>query len=129
MSKGLFSGLGAALSSGYGHSGYGHSGSGHSGYGHSGSSYGAIDKHSGYGGHQDHYGGHSGYGHSGGYHEEKCCPLVVDFLCLAAIIGAIAGAAIDGSRGHLPVQYAAGANGLLLAMASCRSTWGPLAQT
>ena len=93
MSKGLFSGLGAALSSGYGHSGYGHSGSGHSGYGHSGSSYGAIDKHSGYGGHQDHYGGHSGYGHSGGYHEEKCCPLVVDFLCLAAILGAIAGAA------------------------------------
>ena len=97
MSKGLFSGLGAALSSGYGHSGYGHSGSGHSGYGHSGSSYGAIDKHSGYGGHQDHYGGHSGhsgYGHSGGYHEEKCCPLVVDFLCLAAILGAIAGAAL-----------------------------------
>ena len=94
MSKGLFSGLGAALSSGYGHSGYGHSGSGHSGYGHSGSSYGAIDKQSGYGGHQDHYGGHSGYGHSGGYHEEKCCPLVVDFLCLAAILGAIAGAAL-----------------------------------
>ena len=33
---------------------------------------------------------HSG----GGYHDDKCCPLVVDFLCLAAILGAIAGAAL-----------------------------------
>ena len=40
----------------------------------------------------DHY-GHSGYHeHSGHYHDEKCCPLVVDALCLAAILGAIAGA-------------------------------------
>ena len=38
----------------------------------------------------DHYGGHSGYHH--GYHEDKCCPLVVDAMCLAAILGAIAGA-------------------------------------
>ena len=86
-----------SLSSGYGHSAYGHSG-----YGHSDSGYG-NDKSSGYGhsgghghsggyGHSDHYGGHSGYG---GYHEEdKCCPLVVDFLCLAAILGAVAGAAL-----------------------------------
>ena len=90
MSEKLLSSLAASFS-GHGHSGYGHnSGYGHSGYGHSGSGYG-VD-------HKDHYGGHSGhsgYGHSGGgYHEEKCCPLVVDFLCLAAILGAIAGAAL-----------------------------------
>ena len=38
---------------------------------------------------------HSSYGHSsGGYgKKEECCPLVVDALCLAAILGAIAGAA------------------------------------
>ena len=40
----------------------------------------------------DHYGGHSGYHEHHGYHEDKCCPLVVDALCLAAILGAIAGA-------------------------------------
>ena len=40
----------------------------------------------------DHYGGHSGHGH-GGYHDDKCCPLVVDALCLVAILGAVAGAA------------------------------------
>ena len=38
----------------------------------------------------DHYGGHSG--HHSGYHHEHCCPLVVDALCLAAILGAVAGA-------------------------------------
>ena len=50
--------------------------------------------HSGGYGHSDHYGGHSGYHHHSGhgYHDEKCCPLVVDALCLAAILGAIAGA-------------------------------------
>ena len=43
----------------------------------------------------DHYGGHSGHHHhSGSYHDDKCCPLVVDALCLAAILGAIAGAAV-----------------------------------
>ena len=43
----------------------------------------------------DHHGGHSGYHHhSGSYHDNKCCPLVVDALCLAAILGAIAGAAV-----------------------------------
>ena len=43
----------------------------------------------------DHYGGHSGYHHhSGSYHDDKCCPLVVDTLCLFAILGAIAGATI-----------------------------------
>ena len=43
----------------------------------------------------DHYGGHSGYHHhSGDYHDDKCCPLVVDALCLAAILGAIAGATV-----------------------------------
>ena len=41
---------------------------------------------SGYG--HDHYGGHSGY------HEGHCCPLVVDALCLAAILGSIAGATV-----------------------------------
>ena len=45
------------------------------------------DRHSGYAD----YGSHSGIG---SYHNEKCCPLVVDFLCLAAILGAIAGAAV-----------------------------------
>ena len=56
------------------------SGSGHSGVD-------RIDK-------IDHYGGHSGYHHHSGYgyHDEKCCPLVVDALCLAAVLGAIAGA-------------------------------------
>ena len=87
MSETLLSGLAASFS-GLGHSGYGHnSGYGHSGYGHSGSGYGSD--------HKDHYGGHSGHGHSGGgYHDDKCCPLVVDALCLAAILGAIAGAAL-----------------------------------
>ena len=43
----------------------------------------------------DHYGGHSGYHHhSGHYHDDKCCPLVVDALCLAALLGAVAGATI-----------------------------------
>ena len=44
----------------------------------------------------DHYGGHSGYHHHSGhgYHDEKCCPLVVDSLCLAAVLGAIAGATV-----------------------------------
>ena len=45
---------------------------------------------SGYG--HDHYGGHSGHGHHSGYHEDHCCPLVVDALCLAALLGAVAGA-------------------------------------
>ena len=40
----------------------------------------------------DHYGGHSG-----SYHE-ACCPLVVDVLCVAAIIFAIGGAAVLLSR-------------------------------
>ena len=90
MSENFLSGLAASFSSGYGHSGHGHSGYGHSGYGHSG--YGHSG--SGYGGNHkdDHYGGHSG--HSGYGHDDKCCPLVVDFLCLAAILGAIAGASI-----------------------------------
>ena len=44
----------------------------------------ASDRHSGYGG----YGSH----HDHGYGKEECCPLVVDLLCLAAIMFAIAGA-------------------------------------
>ena len=78
------------ISSGSG-SGYGGH-SGHSGYGNERSSgYGHGHK----GGHHSSYGGHSsGYGHSGGYgKKDECCPLVVDLLCLAAILGAIAGAA------------------------------------
>ena len=39
---------------------------------------------------------HSGYGH--GYHDEECCPLVVDLLCLNAILFSIAGAALLLSR-------------------------------
>ena len=50
-----------------------------------------IDR-SGYG--HDHYGGHSGYHHHSGYHEDHCCPLVVDALCLAALLGAVAGATV-----------------------------------
>ena len=77
-------------SSGYGHGGshkgggYGHSGGGHKG---------GYGSHSG-GYHSGHSGG--GYGHSsGGYgKKDECCPLVVDALCLAAILGAIAGAAL-----------------------------------
>ena len=49
----------------------------------------ASDRHSGYGGDYGGYGSHSGYGQ-----KEACCPLVVDFLCLAAILGAIAGATL-----------------------------------
>ena len=68
---GPHSGSGIDRSSGYGHSGgHGHSGGGH---GHSG----------GYSGHS----GHSGHG-------DKCCPLVVDAICLAAILGSIAGASV-----------------------------------
>ena len=65
-------------------SGYGKHGK-HSGYGkHSGSGYG----HSGYGGHSGGYGGH---GHHSGYGKKKeCCPLVVDPLTLAALLGSIA---------------------------------------
>ena len=78
-----FSGSGSGIdrSSGYGHSGgYGH---------HSGSGYG---HHSGGGyGHSGGYSGHSGHS---GYHEDKCCPLVVDTLCLVAILGSIAGATV-----------------------------------
>ena len=50
-----------------------------------------VDPSGGY--HSGHSGG--GYGHSsGGYgKKDECCPLVVDALCLAAILGAIAGAA------------------------------------
>ena len=50
----------------------------------------ASDRHSGYGG----YGSHNDHG----YGKEECCPLVVDLLCLAAILGAIAGASILLSR-------------------------------
>ena len=42
---------------------------------------------------------HSGHGHSDyDYHDEECCPLVVDLLCLAAIIVSIAGATFLLSR-------------------------------
>jgi hypothetical protein len=73
--------LSGSFTSGYGDSS-GHSASGHSGYGNS--------KSSGYGhsgGYNDH---HSGYGHM----DEECCPLVIDLLCLAAILAALAGATV-----------------------------------
>ena len=72
-------------------SGHGHSG-GHSGYG-GGHSGGYNHGHSAHGGHSSGY-GHSG-GHSSGYgKKEECCPLVVDLLCLAAILASIAAATV-----------------------------------
>jgi hypothetical protein len=52
----------------------------------------ALSSGSGYGGHGGH-GGHGGYGGTS-YHsvKEPCCPLVVDPLCLLAILGGIAAA-------------------------------------
>ena len=92
MSALLFgSSVGESDMSGSFQSGYDYSGSGDSGSG--------VDRsdhyagHSGYHHHSDHYGGHSGH-----YHEEKCCPLVVDTLCVAALLGAIAGATFLLSR-------------------------------
>ena len=38
----------------------------------------------------------SGYGHE--YHDRECCPLVIDLLCLGAIMFSIAGASILLSR-------------------------------
>ena len=57
---------------------------------------GSLDYDYGYHSGNDRNDRHSGYGsHSGsGYGKEECCPLVVDALCLAAILGAIAGAAV-----------------------------------
>ena len=57
---------------------------------------GSLDYDYGYHSGNDRTDRHSGYGsHSGsGYGKEECCPLVVDALCLAAILGAIAGAAV-----------------------------------
>ena len=59
------------------------SGSFQSGFGGSDYDYGGsgVDR-------NDHYGGHSGSHH----HSEHCCPLVVDALCVAAILLSIAGA-------------------------------------
>ncbi len=39
------------------------------------------------------FGHHSGYGHGYGHHDD-CCPLVVDLLCLIALLGAIGAAAL-----------------------------------
>lgn len=57
----------------------------------------AVRSTDGYGANSD--GSFSGYGHGGGYghghgHGHKCCPLVIDALCLAAILGALAGATL-----------------------------------
>ena len=72
---------------------------------HSGQSGSGIDRSSGYGHHSGlgygHSGGYSGHsGHSGGDdgHKDQCCPLVVDALCLAAILASIAGASVLLSR-------------------------------
>jgi hypothetical protein len=77
---------GTGYGTGYG-GGYSESSPAGSGYS------GALAKSSGYG-----HGGHSsGYGHSGGYDdhkEEECCSLVVDLICLAAILGALAAATV-----------------------------------
>ena len=78
--------MSGSFQSGFGGTSYDYgSGSGGSGSGGSGS---GVDR-------NDHYGGHSGYHHHGGeYHDDKCCPLVVDALCLAAILGAVAAATV-----------------------------------
>ena len=77
------SGMSGSFQSGFGGGDYDYGGSG--GAGGSGGS--AVDR-------DDHYGGHSGYHHHSGhgYHDEKCCPLVVDALCVAAILLSVAGA-------------------------------------
>ena len=84
----------ASQSSGYGGSGHSGSGidrSGHRHSGHSGGGYGHSGGHSGggYGGHSGGFSGHSGHS---GHGKDECCPLVVDAICLAAILGSIAGA-------------------------------------
>ena len=87
----------ASHSSGYGGSGHSGSGIDRSGHRHSGHS-GGGHGHSGggHGGHSGGYGGHSGgfSGHSGhsGHGKDECCPLVVDAICLAAILLSVAGA-------------------------------------
>ena len=77
---GYHSGPHSGSGSGIDRSGHGNRHSGGGGYGHSG----------GGGGHSGGFSGHSG--HSG--HGDHCCPLVVDALCLAAILGSIAGATV-----------------------------------
>ena len=46
----------------------------------------------------DSHGGHSGHSASGYGKKEECCPLVVDLLCLAAILFSIFLAALFLSR-------------------------------
>ena len=46
---------------------------------------------------EDAYGslGGGGHGHHGGHgYKEECCPLVIDYLCLALILGSIAAATV-----------------------------------
>ena len=72
----------------------------------------------------DHYGGHSGGGyheHSGSYHDEKCCPLVVDALCLAAILGAIAGATVLLQRVFMVELCMVNGAAVALFVANCRA--------
>ena len=45
----------------------------------------------------DSHGGHSASGYG---KKDECCPLVVDFLCLAAILFAIAGATLFLNQVH-----------------------------
>jgi hypothetical protein len=97
----LGSGSGGRELTATGSSGYGGGGGYKKGGGGHDKSGGGHDKGGGYGykgsGHSS-YGGHSsgsGYGsHSGGGYEKKeeCCPLVIDLICLAVILAAIAGA-------------------------------------
>ena len=71
----------------------------------------------------DHHGGHSGYHHHSGhgYHDEKCCPLVVDALCLAAILGAIAGATALLQRTFQVELCNVAGNAVALFVANCRN--------
>ena len=69
----------------------------------------------------DHYGGHhSGYHEHHDYHEDKCCPLVVDALCLAAILGAIAGATVLLQRVFMVELCMVDGAAVTLFVANCR---------
>ena len=113
MESVLLSGLSAANadedSSGSYSGGYG----GHSGYGNDRSS-----GHSGSGGGGGHAGGYSG--HSGYSDNEQCCPLVVDALCLAAILGAIAGATVLLQRVFMVELCMVDGAAVTLFVANCR---------
>ena len=84
---------------------------GDSGYGN-----GRSSGHGGGGGHAGGYSGHSGYSD-----REQCCPLVVDALCLAAILGAIAGATVLLQRVFMVELCMVDGAAVTLFVANCRA--------